>query len=71
MAWSIKLTEAAEKQLAKLDNQVGRRIYAFLEKRVAVLDDPRSIGEALTGTRLGEFGEIQAGGLQDHRPHRG
>ena len=33
----------------------------FLHERVATLDDPRSIGEALKGSRLGEFWKYRVG----------
>ena len=32
-----------------------------MRERVAVLDDPRSIGEALKGARLGEFWKYRVG----------
>ena len=55
MAWRIEFEDAALKELAKLDKPVARRILAFLRERVAVLDDPRSVGEALKGSKLGDF----------------
>jgi mRNA interferase RelE/StbE len=61
LAWLIKLSRTAEKQLEKLDKPVAQRIYDFLEERVAVLDDPRSIGEALTGSRFGELWKYRQG----------
>lgn len=61
LAWKIEFEEAALKELAKLDKPVARRIVAFLRERVAVLDDPRSIGEALKGSRLGEFWKYRVG----------
>ena len=61
MAWLIKLSKTAEKQLEKLDKPVAQRIYDFLEERVSVLDDPRSIGEALTGSRFGELWKYRQG----------
>lgn len=61
MAWKIELDHAAERELSKLDPQVARRILAFLHGRVAVLDDPRSIGEALKGSKLGEFWKYRVG----------
>ena len=51
MVWLIKFDDAAIKELAKLDKQIARRITAFLRERVAVLDDPSSIGEALKGSK--------------------
>ncbi len=61
MAWRIEFEDAALKELAKLDKPVARRILAFLRERVAVLDDPRSIGEALKGSKLGEFWKYRVG----------
>ena len=61
MAWRIEFEDAALKDLAKLDKPVARRILAFLRQRVAVLDDPRSVGEALKGSRLGEFWKYRVG----------
>lgn len=61
MAWQIEFEDAALKELAKLDRQVAQRILTFLRERVAVLDDPRSIGEALRGSSLGEFWKYRVG----------
>jgi mRNA interferase RelE/StbE len=61
MAWLIELDKAAEQDLDNLDPQIARRILSFLYKRVAVLDDPRSIGEALKGSKLGEFWKYRVG----------
>ena len=61
MAWRIELEDAAKKDLASMDKQIARRITAFLRERVAVLDDPRSIGEALKGSKLGEFWKYRVG----------
>ncbi len=61
MAWQIEFEDAALKELDKLDKPVAKRIVTFLRERVAVLDDPRSIGEALKGSRLGEFWKYRVG----------
>ena len=61
MVWRIEVSETAEKQLAKLDRPVAKRIRAFLRERIAVLDDPRSIGDALKGSELGEFWKYRVG----------
>ena len=61
LAWRIEFEDAALKELAKLDKQVARRILVFLRERVAVLDDPRSVGEALKGSKLGEFWKYRVG----------
>lgn len=61
MVWQIKFDDAARKDLAKLDKQIARRITTFLRERVAVLDDPRSIGDALKGSQLGDFWRYRVG----------
>lgn len=61
LAWQIEFEDAALKELAKLDKPVARRILAFLRERVAALDDPRSVGEALKGSKLGEFWKYRVG----------
>lgn len=61
MAWRIELGRDAEKALDKLDRPVAQRILRFLYERVAPLDDPRSIGEALKGSQLGEFWKYRVG----------
>ncbi len=61
MAWSIEIRRNAERQLEQLDPQVARRIIRFLYERVALLDNPRSIGEALKGSELGELWKYRVG----------
>lgn len=61
MAWSIELSAECERELSKLDAQHRRRILKFLHERLAKLDDARSIGAALQGSRLGEFWRYRVG----------
>jgi mRNA interferase RelE/StbE len=61
MAWKVELDSAAERDLDKLDPQIARRILKFLHGRVAQLHDPRSIGEALKGSKLGDFWKYRVG----------
>lgn len=61
MAWQIKFDDASRKDLSKLDKQTAKRITEFLRDRVAVLEDPRSIGEALKGSKLGDFWKYRVG----------
>ena len=61
MAWKVELSTLAQKNLDQLDPQIARRILAFLQERVAVLDDPRSIGQALKGAELGAFWKYRVG----------
>jgi mRNA interferase RelE/StbE len=61
MIWSIEFEKAAESELKKLDRQIARRIVKFLRERVAVLENPRSIGEALRGSELGDYWKYRVG----------
>jgi mRNA interferase RelE/StbE len=64
MAWRIEFGAPAEKELAKLGRENAQRILKFLTERVASLDDPRGIGEALKGSKLGAFWKY---GVGDYR----
>lgn len=61
MAYSVELAESADRELGKLDAQHRKRILKFLQERVSKLEDPRSIGEALHGSQLGEFWKYRVG----------
>jgi mRNA interferase RelE/StbE len=61
MAWRIEISAQVDRDLAKLDPQQSKRILKFLHERVAPLDNPRSIGQALQGSRLGEFWKYRVG----------
>ena len=61
MVWAIEFDEAAKKELAKLDRQVAQRLLYFLTQRVNSLKDPRSVGQALKGSKLGEFWKYRVG----------
>lgn len=61
MAWQVNFDPAALRELKKLDPQVAQRILAFLHDRIATLQDPRSIGQALKGSTLGEFWKYRIG----------
>ena len=45
----------------KLGRDTARRILRFLHERIAPLDDPRAIGEALKVSKLGEFWKYRVG----------
>ena len=53
MAWKIEVLPEAAKELKKLDRAVTARIIKTLEQRIAVLDDPRTLGSALVGEHAG------------------
>lgn len=61
MAWRIEFSEAADRELSKLDREPSRRIFEFLRDRVAPPTDPRSFGEALKGPKLGDFWKYRVG----------
>lgn len=59
--WTIEYLASVRKDVRKLDPPVCKRIREFLEERVADLEDPRSIGEALKGSELGDFWKYRVG----------
>ena len=61
MAWRIEFDRAAARELAKLDRRAARRILSFLHGRVGTLADPRSIGQALKGSKLGKVWRYRVG----------
>jgi mRNA interferase RelE/StbE len=73
VAWTIEYDFAARKNVEKLDRQTRDRIRAFIHQRLAALEDPRSIGKALKGSKLGNFWRYRSGDyriicdLQDRR----
>lgn len=61
MAWTIEFAPEAARELNKLDRQVSRRILKFLRDRVAKVEDPRSIGSALKGSKRGDLWKYRVG----------
>lgn len=61
MAWRIELSALAHKNLRSLDSTVAQRILRFLHERIAPAQDPRSIGEALKGSKLVGFWKYRVG----------
>jgi mRNA interferase RelE/StbE len=61
MAWRIELSDLARKNLKQLDPQNAKRVLTFLNARLTHLEDPRSIGEALRGSKLGELWKYRVG----------
>ena len=57
----IEFDPGAVDDLKKLDRPVQVRLLGFLRTRVAALDNPRSIGEALSGARLGSYWKYRVG----------
>ena len=54
LTWTIEYTATARCRIRELDKQMARRIVDTMSERVAVLENPRNPGKALTGP-MGEF----------------
>jgi mRNA interferase RelE/StbE len=61
LAFEIEFDPEAVKDLKKLDRPVQQRLVGFLKQRVATLDNPRDIGEALVGAKLGHYWKYRVG----------
>lgn len=61
MAWSIEYDRLVRKQVEKLDPQIQQRIHSFLYQRLAKLDNPRQLGEAMHGSEFGKFWRYKVG----------
>ena len=61
MGYRIEFDPAALKELKKLDQPLQQRLVGFLRTRVATLENPRDISEALAGARLGNYWKYRVG----------
>lgn len=61
MAWKIEFEAAAFKELSKIGKADAKRIVVFLSERVLGSGDPRSLGQALKGSRLGNLWRYRVG----------
>lgn len=61
MVWAVEFDPDAVKDLKKLDKQVQIRILEFLRTRLCPMKNPRSIGEALAGAKLGSYWKYRVG----------
>ena len=59
--WELIIDPDAAKDLEDLDGAVRKRIKKFFDERLSTLENPRSIGEALKGTRLGDLWKYRVG----------
>jgi mRNA interferase RelE/StbE len=64
LAWIIKYTESSSKQLKKLDKQTALRVLDYMDERVAVSDNPRSLGKSLKGPKIGEYWRYRVGDIR-------
>lgn len=61
LALQIEFDPDALKDLRKLDKPIQIRLVGFLRTRVSSLTNPRDIGEALSGQRLGSYWKYRVG----------
>jgi len=61
LVWQIEFDPDALKDLRKLDKQIQTRLVGFLRVRVGQLENPRDIGEALSGQHLGSYWKYRVG----------
>lgn len=60
-ALRIEFDPGALDDLRRLDRPIQQRLLGFLRVRVAALENPRSIGEPLSGARLGNYWKYRVG----------
>ena len=53
MAWTVEVSDFAEKQLRKLDRPIQRRLIDWLEDRIDGCKNPWHFGEPLRGEMSG------------------
>ena len=53
MAWTVEVSDFAEKQLRKLDRPIQTRLIDWLEDRIEGCKNPRHFGEPLRGEMAG------------------
>jgi len=61
MHWTLEWDPSAQRELKKLAPQARRRILDFLNDRVLPLDNPRHLGQSLTGPVLGSYWKYRIG----------
>jgi len=59
--WRLLYSAEVVRNLDAIDQQVARRLVAYLMERVLPLDDPRTLGKALKGSRLGSYWRYRVG----------
>ena len=61
LVWAIEFDPNALKDLRKLDKSEQIRLIGFLRKRISTLNNPRDLGQALSGQRLGTYWKYRVG----------
>ncbi|MDA3896621.1 MAG: type II toxin-antitoxin system RelE/ParE family toxin [Desulfobacteraceae bacterium] len=53
MAWTVEISNVAERQIRKLDRPLQKRLLDWLHDRIQDCKDPRHFGEPLKGSHAG------------------
>jgi mRNA interferase RelE/StbE len=53
LAWTVEVSDIAEKQLRKLDRPIQKRLLDWLDDRIEGCKNPRHFGEPLRGDMAG------------------
>ena len=53
--YRIEYSKKAQKQIKKLDRQIQRLLFAWIDKHLEGTDNPRSSGKGLTGDHANEW----------------
>ena len=61
MVWKIEFERHTQRELDALGSEEAKRILRYLRDRVAIRDDPRSLGAPLSGAALGEYWRYRIG----------
>jgi len=59
LAWIIEYADTALKQLKKMDRQIARSIFEYLDERVSQLENPRELGKNWWGHNMELIGAIE------------
>lgn len=53
--YRVEYSKKAQKQIKKLDRQIQRLLFAWIDKHLEGTDNPRSSGKGLTGDHANEW----------------
>jgi len=64
LVWIIEYADTALKQLKKMDRQVARSIFEYLDERVSQLENPRELGKKLVGPQYRSYWRYRVGDVR-------
>ena len=53
--YHVEYSKKAQKQIKKLDKQIQRLLFAWIDKHLEGIDNPRANGKGLTGNHANEW----------------